>query len=89
MSNTMTGQAVLVSATKLNPNMGVQQFALFYEDGTPFDPETAVPNASTTVKGVVNQMPAQADTAASDVAGLVTAHNALLAKLRTAGLLAV
>lgn len=84
----MTTQAVLVSQGDLNPNHTPQMLALFYEDGTPFDPETAAPVASTTVKGVVNQMPAQANTAASDVAGLVTAHNALLAKLRTAGLLA-
>lgn len=84
----MTTQAVLVEQSKLNPNHIPQQFALFYEDGTPFDPATATPNATTTVKGKVNQMPAQANSTAVDVAGIVSAHNALLAKLRTAGILA-
>ena len=50
----------------------------------------AVPNATTSVKGVVNQAAAQADLAGgADLPTVVTAHNALLAKLRTAGILAV
>lgn len=44
--------------------------------------------ATTTRPGTVLQSAAQANTAASDVAGLVTDFNALLAKLRTAGILA-
>lgn len=36
---------------------------------------------------VPKKMPAQADSAAATVADIVIAHNALLAKLRTAGLL--
>ena len=46
------------------------------------------PNATTSVKGLVNQAAAQANSTATDVAGLVTDFNALLAKLRTAGVLA-
>lgn len=38
--------------------------------------------------GTVLQAVAQTNTAASDVAGLVTDFNALLAKLRTAGVIA-
>ena len=46
------------------------------------------PNATTTVKGLVNQAAARADSTATDVDGLVTDFNDLLAKLRTAGILA-
>lgn len=46
------------------------------------------PNASTSVKGIVNQAATQANSTATDAAGVVTDFNALLAKLRTAGLLA-
>lgn len=48
----------------------------------------AFPNATVALKGVVNQSAAQADTAASDVAGLVADFNSLLGKLRTAGIVA-
>lgn len=44
--------------------------------------------ATTARPGTVLQAAAQANTAAIDVAGLVTDINALLAKLRTAGILA-
>lgn len=44
--------------------------------------------ATTARPGTVLQAAAQANTAAADVAGLVTDINALLAKLRTAGILA-
>jgi hypothetical protein len=83
----MTTQAVLVSRSKLNPNHTPQQLALFMEDGTPFDAEAPVGNATTTTKGVVNQMPAQTNSAAADIAAMNTNFNALLAKLRTAGLM--
>ena len=46
------------------------------------------PDASTTVKGVVLQSEAQADSVATTASGVVTDFNALLAKLRTAGILA-
>lgn len=45
-------------------------------------------NAATkTANGTVKQAAAQADSAATDVAGLLADHNALLAKLRSAGIL--
>ncbi|EAS8902425.1 TPA: head fiber protein [Salmonella enterica subsp. enterica serovar Korkeasaari] len=48
-----------------------------------------VPGAATnTTAGTVKQAAAQADSVATDVAGLVTDFNALLAKLRAAGVLA-
>lgn len=51
-------------------------------------PVARLANATTSARGVVLQAAAQANTAASDVAGLVTDFNALLAKLRTSGALA-
>ena len=47
-----------------------------------------VPSATSSVKGVVKQAVTQADSIATDVAGLKTDFNALLAKLKTAGLMA-
>ena len=47
------------------------------------------PDATTATKGIVKQSVAQADSIATDVAGLKSDFNALLAKLRTAGILAV
>lgn len=46
-----------------------------------------LPNATTSAIGGVKKMTNQADTAATDVAGLVTDFNALLAKLKTAGMM--
>lgn len=46
-----------------------------------------LPAATTAVNGGVKKMPAQVNSVATDVAGLVVDFNALLAKLRTAGLL--
>lgn len=43
--------------------------------------------ATTTTAGTVKQAAAQADSVATDVAGLVTDFNALLAKLRATGVL--
>ena len=51
-------------------------------------PTGSIPDASASVKGVVKQSAAQADSVAATVADLVTDFNALLAKLRTAGILA-
>ncbi|EBV1532032.1 hypothetical protein DNY80_24405 [Salmonella enterica subsp. enterica serovar Kentucky] len=44
--------------------------------------------ATTSAAGLVKQSVAQADSTATTVAGLVSDFNALLAKLRTAGILA-
>lgn len=46
------------------------------------------PNATTGVKGLVNQAAAQVNSTATDAAGAVVDLNALLTKLRTAGILA-
>lgn len=46
-----------------------------------------VSSATKTVNGTVKQAAVQADSTATDVAGLVADYNALLAKLRTAGIL--
>lgn len=51
-------------------------------------PPARIANATTGAKGLVSQAAAQANSTATDVAGLVTDFNALLAKLRTAGVLA-
>lgn len=48
----------------------------------------AAPTATATKSGTVLQAPAQADSTAVDVAGLVIDFNAMLAKLRTAGVIA-
>ena len=53
------------------------------------DGVVSLPTATTSVKGGVKQAVAQVDSTATDVAGLKTDFNALLAKLRTAGILAV
>lgn len=50
--------------------------------------EITVPDATTSAAGVVKQAAAQADSTATDAAGVVTDFNALLAKLRAAGMLA-
>lgn len=49
---------------------------------------TAIGNASTTTRGCVYQAAARANSAATDVPGVNTVLNDLLAKLRTAGVLA-
>lgn len=51
-------------------------------------PAASVPAATTSTNGTVKRAAAQANSTATDVAGLVTDFNALLAKLRTAGILA-
>ncbi len=43
--------------------------------------------ATTSTSGIVKQAAAQADSTATTIAGLVSDFNALLAKLRTAGIL--
>ena len=46
-----------------------------------------VPSATPSVKGVAKQATNQANSVATDVAGLVTDFNALLLKLKTAGIM--
>lgn len=53
-----------------------------------FDAAALVPTATASVAGLVKRAPAQANSTATDVPGLVTDFNALLAKLRTAGIVA-
>lgn len=48
----------------------------------------SAPLATTTTAGTVKKAATQANTAASDVAGLVADFNALLAKLKAAGIMA-
>ncbi len=57
------------------------------ENGKLWVPAYTLPAAGEALGGVL-QMPVQADSVAADVAGVVTDFNALLAKLRTAGILA-
>lgn len=72
MSNVQ--RAVLVGTNPpMNGNQYSTQIALYHPDGSQLIG--------------VKQQTALANTAASDVAGLVAAHNALLAKLRSAGIL--
>jgi hypothetical protein len=49
---------------------------------------STVPDATTTVSGIVKQAANQADSTASDVAGIVADFNSLLAALQAAGLMA-
>ncbi len=51
-------------------------------------PNPTIPDASTTVKGVVKQAATQADSTATTVEGLVTDFNSLLEKLKEAGIVA-
>lgn len=53
---------------------------------TPDDP-VVVPPATTSTIGGVKKMTNQANTVATDVAGLVTDFNALLTKLKAAGMM--
>ena len=52
------------------------------------EPVGTVPAATTSTAGIVKQAATQANSTASDVAGLVTDFNALLAKLKAAGIMA-
>ncbi|MDF5713566.1 MAG: head fiber protein [Rhizonema sp. NSF051] len=49
---------------------------------------TLIPAATTTVNGSVKKAATQANSTATDVAGLVADFNALLAKLKAAGIMA-
>lgn len=51
-------------------------------------PVGSVPNASTSTAGIVKQAATQANSTATDVAGVVVDLNALIAKLKAAGIMA-
>lgn len=74
MGNQQTVRAVVNGTAAPKSNQGSLQLALVNPDGT---------TAST-----VKQAAAQADSTASTISALVTDFNALLAKLRTAGVIA-
>lgn len=74
MGTAKTMQLVVTSQPKITPGTGPTQVALFNEAGAP----VTIPEAAA----------AQANSTATDVPGLVADFNALLAKLRTAGILA-
>lgn len=66
------------------------QILVWSEDGTAkwgADKDTKYSAATESALGLVKKMPTQADSTASDVAGLVEDFNALLAKLKSAGLM--
>ena len=50
--------------------------------------ESSVSNATTSTAGIVKQAEAQADSVATDAENLKTDFNSLLAKLRSAGIMA-
>lgn len=66
-------QATLVSSSAVANTSGTVQLALFKPDGSP--------------KVIPNPAAAQADTTAADLTAMKADFNALLAKLRTAGVL--
>lgn len=66
------------------------QILVWSADGTAKwgnDKDTTYSAATEAKLGLVKKMPTQADSAASDVPGLVADFNALLAKLKSAGLM--
>ncbi|MDL5351211.1 head fiber protein [Microbacterium sp. zg-YB36] len=68
----------LVAGANPSPLVDPQEFVLV----------GPLPAATATVNGGVKRAAAQANSTATDVAGLVADFNALLAKLRTAGVIA-
>lgn len=85
------GKAVLTAADAATARTaigaGTSSLALGTTSSTAKAGDYAPAAASTTVSGIVKQAAAQADSTATDAAGIVTDLNALLAKLRTAGIL--
>jgi hypothetical protein len=73
MSNQVTVRAVVVPNGTTSGQAGVTRLHLVNADGTE--------------AGTVKKQAAQADSVASTVGGLVTDFNALLAKLRSAGVI--
>lgn len=73
MGNQNTEQAIVATQTSFDRNQKVTQLALFKADGSP--------------KTLADPAAAQVNSVATTVGGIVTDFNALLAKLRTAGIL--
>lgn len=73
-NNAHTTQVVVTPGGTANPNTAMRPFEFFNEDGT----------AAYTIK----KQAAQADTTAADLAALKVDFNALLTKLRAAGVIA-
>ena len=71
-------QAVVTAKASMDASTTPLLLCLFKSDGTPFEP----------LEGTDNQMPLQADTVAADLAALKVDFNALLTKLKNAGLMA-
>lgn len=86
-STQVVQQLQVVSQAELAELVHVQPVAIFDANGNPLDFTGNPVAATTTVAGIVKKMPAQVDSVAADVATLKTDFNALLAKLRTAGIL--
>jgi hypothetical protein len=74
MGNTHVTQVVVTPGGTLNKNTQLRPFELFNADGTP--------------AGTVNKQAAQANTTAADLTALKVDFNNLLAKLRSAGIIA-
>ena len=72
----------------VTPVIGAGYIPAVESIATALDAGTAVPTATTTVAGVVKQVGVTADFAGADAAALVVELNALLAALRTAGIVA-
>lgn len=85
INNPPLPKPLVVVAKPTNPANGtiLAPAPVYFEGGVP---GTAA--ATVSVAGTVKRAAAQANSTATDVAGLVTDFNALLAKLRTAGILA-
>lgn len=82
--NRITPAMIVLGQTVIDPSQRPLQLALFNADGSPY----SVPVAATTaVAGTVKKMPAQVDSVAADLTAMKVDFNALLAKMRTAGLL--
>lgn len=71
-------QAVVTSKAAMDSSTTPMLLCLFKSDGTPYVP----------LEGTTNQMPVQAATTAVDLAALKVDFNALLTKLKNAGLMA-
>ena len=81
-----SGEAVIEEGDSGHPEMHAQTVACVQELRTVVDAvEASVPSASEQLTGTAT---AQADSVATDVTGLVDDFNALLAKLRSRGVLA-
>jgi hypothetical protein len=77
MSTQTPLQAVVTAKAAMDQSTTPLLLCLFKSDGTPYVPLTTA-----------NKMPVQAASVAADVAALVVDFNALLTKLKNAGLMA-